>query len=423
MRSNYKQLGQFIEPIDLRNKNSFKPLGLDAIKGISSIYKSFIETRANLVGVSPDNYKVIKPNQFGFNPNTARMGDKIPIALNDGDSDVLVSSIYPTFKVIDESKLLPEYLMMWFKRPEFDRYARFKSHGSAREIFDFEEMCNVELPVPSIEKQQEIVKEYNTIVNRIKLNAQLNQKLEETAQALYNHWFVEFEFPNENGQPYKSSGGQMIYNEDLDKEIPLGWRSSSLKKLCSKIGSGSTPRGGKDSYQSHGISLIRSLNVHDFQFLYNNLAYINDVQGKKLDNVTVQEKDILLNITGASVARCTIVPSNILPARVNQHVAIVRLSEEISTQHYFLCVLYSTDYKKQLLGISESGSTRQAITKSEIEDLKILLPPPTTRNLFDYKIKVLFEHREILSRENQLLETAVALINSKMSKVEYIITE
>ena len=134
MRSNYKQLGQYIEQFDVRNKSCPNPLGLDSIKGISSIYKSFIKTKANLVGVSPENYKVVKPNQFGFNPNTARMGDKIPIALNSGKYDVLVSSIYPTFKIIDEDKLHSEYLMMWFRRPEFDRYARFKSHGSAREV-------------------------------------------------------------------------------------------------------------------------------------------------------------------------------------------------------------------------------------------------------------------------------------------------
>ena len=232
MKSNYKQLGQYIESFDFRNKNSSEPLGLDAIKGISSIYKSFIKTKANLVGVSPGNYKVVKPNQFGFNPNTARMGDKIPIALNDGENDVLVSSIYPTFKIIDENELLPEYLMMWFKRPEFDRYARFKSHGSAREIFDFDEMRGVELPVPSIEKQREIVKEYNIIVNRIKLNKRLNQKLEETAQALYKHWFVDFEFPNENRKPYKSSDGTMIYNEELDQEIPEGWTDAKLSQIC-----------------------------------------------------------------------------------------------------------------------------------------------------------------------------------------------
>lgn len=253
MKSNYKQLYQYIESFDFRNKNSSEPLGLDAIKGISSIYKSFIKTKANLVGVSTGNYKVVKPNQFGFNPNTARMGDKIPIALNDGENDILVSSIYPTFKIIDENKLLPEYLLMWFKRPEFDRYARFKSHGSAREIFDFDEMRGVELPVPSIEKQREIVKEYNTIVNRIKLNEQLNQKLKETAQTLYKRWFVDFEFPNENGQPYKSAGGKMEYCEVLEIDIPIGWSHGTLEDFYKfQYGLGNTNPDNQGPYPIYG---------------------------------------------------------------------------------------------------------------------------------------------------------------------------
>jgi type I restriction enzyme S subunit len=136
------------------------------------------------------------------------------------------------FEVIDHDKLDPEYLMMWFRRPEFDRYARYKSHGSVREMFDWEEMCEVELPVPSIEKQREIVREYNTVSNRIKLNEELNRKLEETAQAIYKHWFVDFEFPNISGLPYKSSGGKMLWNEELEKEIPVGWRVGKLGDLC-----------------------------------------------------------------------------------------------------------------------------------------------------------------------------------------------
>ena len=117
------------------------------------------------------------------------------MALLEDHETAILSQAYIVFEVIDHNKLDPEYLMMWFRCPEFDRYARFKSHGSARETFDWEEMCETELPIPSIEKQRVIVKEYNTVVNRIKLNEQLNQKLEETAQALYKHWFVDFEFP------------------------------------------------------------------------------------------------------------------------------------------------------------------------------------------------------------------------------------
>ncbi|MGZ9677518.1 restriction endonuclease subunit S [Flavobacterium sp. GNP001] len=113
---------------------------------------------------------------------------------------MLVSQAYTPFEIIDKNELLPEYLMMWFRRPEFDRYARFKSHGSAREIFGWDEMCDTELPIPSIEKQKEIVKEYHILVDRIAVNNQFITKLEEITQAIYKQWFVDFEFPDENGK-------------------------------------------------------------------------------------------------------------------------------------------------------------------------------------------------------------------------------
>ncbi len=144
----------------------------------------------------------------------------------------MISQAYDVFEIIKQDELHPEYLMMWFRRPEFDRYARYMSHGSVREMFSWEEMCNVELPVPHIDKQREIVKEYNTIVNRINLNNQLIQKLEETAQAIYRRWFVDFEFPDENGNPYKSSGGEMVFNEELQKEVPKGWKDGTIKGNC-----------------------------------------------------------------------------------------------------------------------------------------------------------------------------------------------
>ena len=119
--------------------------------------------------------------------------------------------------------------MMWFGRPEFDRYARFKSHGSAHEFFEWEQMAEVQLPIPSIAKQKEIVAEYNTIQNRINVNKQLIQKLEETAQATYKQWFVDFEFPNEEALPYKSNGGEMVESEV--GEIPKGWKMGSLVEI------------------------------------------------------------------------------------------------------------------------------------------------------------------------------------------------
>lgn len=227
MRSNYKKLGPYIRQVDIRNKEGKE----DNLLGVST-QKVFIESIANTVGTDFTKYKKVKRNQFTYVPDTSRRGDKIGLAMLEHLDEGLVSQVYTVFEIIDHNELDPEYLMMWFRRPEFDRYARYKSHGSVREIFGWDEMCDVELPIPSIEKQREIVREYNTIVNRIQLNEQMNQKLEETAQAIYKHWFVDFEFPISaeyaasigkpelEGKPYKSSGGEMALCEELNQEIP-----------------------------------------------------------------------------------------------------------------------------------------------------------------------------------------------------------
>ena len=226
MRLNYKRLGEYIQPVEGRNSD-LRDIPLMGL----SINKVFIPSIANIVGTNMATYRIIKRNQFGYGPVTSRNGEKITIALFDDYDEAMISQAYVPFEVTDTNKLLPEYLMMWFRRPEFDRYARFKSHGSAREIFSWDEMQEVTLPIPHIDKQREIVKEYNTIQNRIQLNEQLIQKLEETAQAIYREWFVEFEFPNEEGKPYKNNGGAMVWNEELEKEIPLGWEVGNLPDL------------------------------------------------------------------------------------------------------------------------------------------------------------------------------------------------
>lgn len=219
----YKRLGDYIEPCNEKNKGDIIKL----LQGISN-RKHFQKAKTNTIGVDLSKYRIARTGQFAFNRATTRNGDRISIALRFKE-DCIVSPSYRIFKSKDEDILNSEYLMMWFKRPEFDRYARFRSHGSAHEFFDYDEMCEVTLPIPPIEKQQQIVAEYNTVTNRINLNSQLNQKLEETAQALYKHWFVDFEFPNANGKPYKSSGGKMVYNEELDKDIPVGWSVERLE--------------------------------------------------------------------------------------------------------------------------------------------------------------------------------------------------
>ncbi len=153
-----------------------------------------------------------------------------------------------------------------------------------------------------------------------------------------------------------------------------GWEEKALKDLTTKIGSGATPRGGQENYKSEGISLVRSMNVHDWEFRVKNLALIDEKQAKELDGVTLQEDDVLLNITGASVARCCVFPKEYLPARVNQHVSIIRPKEELLDSRFLNFLLTSKPYKDQLLFTGEQGATRQAITKAQIETFKISIP-------------------------------------------------
>lgn len=188
MKEGYRFLGEYIRQVDIRNKEGKK----ENLLGVS-VQKQFIQSIANTVGTDFTKYKVVKKGQFTYIPDTSRRGDKIAIALLEDYEEGLVSNVYTVFEVIDTEKLLPEYLMLWFSRPEFDRYARFKSHGSVREVMDWEEMCKVELPVPDIEKQRKIVKAYKTITDRIALKQKINDNLLATTQAIYKSWFVDFE--------------------------------------------------------------------------------------------------------------------------------------------------------------------------------------------------------------------------------------
>lgn len=181
MRSNYKRLGDYIRSIDVRNKD----LQETRLLGVS-IEKRFIESIANTIGTDMSTYKIVKKGQFAYGPVTSRNGEKVSIALLEEDS-CIISSSYSVFEIIDTELLLPEYLNLWFKRPEFDRHARFHSHGSAREIFDWEEMCNMQLPIPEIAEQRRIVNAYNTIERRIELKRKINENLEAQVESLYSN--------------------------------------------------------------------------------------------------------------------------------------------------------------------------------------------------------------------------------------------
>lgn len=195
----YKRLGEYIEPVDERNSK----LEIKLSQGICN-EKYFQDPRQVAENSAAD--KIVRRGYFAYNRATTRNGEKISIAYREGP-DCTVSSAYQVFRIKDEEKLNPKYLLMWYKRPDFDKYARFRSHGSAHEFFEYEEMCDVRIPLPSIERQREIVEEYETLTNRIRLNNQIIQHLEATAQTLYRKTFVD----------------------NIDKEnLPEGWRMGTI---------------------------------------------------------------------------------------------------------------------------------------------------------------------------------------------------
>jgi len=242
------------------------------------------------------------------------------------------------------------------------------------------------IPLPPLPEQQRIVSILNetfAAIAKAKSNAEQNLK---NAKELFES-----------------------YLQGVFEKKGEGWEEKKLIEITSKIGSGATPRGGNESYKSEGISLVRSMNVHDFEFREKNLAFIDDQQAKELNNVTLQENDVLLNITGASVARCCVIPKELLPARVNQHVSIIRAKKEIIDPIFLNLLLTSKFYKDQLLFTGEQGATRQAITKAQLEVFKIAFPKSINEQ------KSLMIRLGNLSRETKKLE---AIYQQKIKDLE-----
>ena len=186
---------------------------------------------------------------------------------------------------------------------------------------------------------------------------------------------------------------------------PKSWTTGKLSEVTDKIGSGATPQGGKESYITSGISLIRSMNIHNGKFEYKDLAHITEEQAQQLNNVNVKSKDVFINITGASVARSCVVPDDVLPARVNQHVSIIRCKQNILNPIFANSLFISLPYQRTLLAIGESGgATRQAITKQQLENLMIILPSLELQNEFAAFVEQLDKSKVIYNKTYNVVE-------------------
>ena len=383
MKSGYKTIEELVIKVDERNFNN----ETDVLLGVS-IDKCFIPSVANTIGTDLTKYKLIRKNDFAVSLMQVSRDSRIPIARQKGYEVAMMSPAYPIFRVKNPDEILPEYLEMWFKRDEFDREAAFIAVGGVRGSMPWNEFAQMQVYVPQIDEQRKIVEAYKIVEDRIELKRKINDNLVATLSAVYKELFA-----------------------DADTHFP----KVPLQKICSKIGSGATPKGGKMAYSSEGISLIRSTNVFDFNFEYDKLAHINQNQADALTNVIVELNDVLFNITGVSVARCCMVPNDVLPARVNQHVMIVRPIKGETMSYYIMFTLCSADNKAKLLGIGQSGSTREAINKQELESFEIPLPDDITLNQFGTAAKSVYERIHINVKETLVLDEIKKVLLAQLS--------
>ena len=379
MSANYKKLGDYIQPVDVRNSD----LKVSHLLGVS-VEKRFIESIANTIGTDFSKYKIVKKGQFTYIPDTSRRGDKIGIALLTDFDEGLVSNIYTVFEITDTTKLLPEYLMLWFSRPEFDRYARYKSHGSVREIFDWDEMCRVELPVPDLKEQEKIVNTYNAITKRIQLKQKINENLEKTAQTIYKKMFVE------------------------DADLTLG----KLKDFCSVFTG--FPFDSELYSDSDGIKTLRGENVTEEKLRWNTLKRYKGEITDRIEKNYLHEWDIVIGMDGSKVGKnWSLVHDFDLPILLAQRVACLRTSS-ISKQLFLYISLKIRKFTEYVTQVN-TGTTILHISGSQIEDFPILLPNDTVLEDFGKKVIPLYEQRRNNIDEINKLQIFKQIVISRIS--------
>ena len=353
MKEGYRLLGDFIRQVDVRNTDGKE----ENLLGVS-VQKMFIPSIANTVGTDFTKYKVVKRGQFTYIPDTSRRGDKIGIALLMDYDEGLVSNIYTVFEVKDENELLPEYLMLWFSRPEFDRYARFKSHGSVREIMDWDEMCKVELPVPSIDKQRSIVKAYQTITERIELKRRINDNLEATIQAAFDKAFHD-------------AGVSLPETIIKQNKVPQGWTDATVGDFAS-VQTG--PFGSQlhnEDYVESGTPIITVEHMDGKYIAHRNLPLVSQNDVDRLRKYDLHTGDIVFSRVG-SVDRAVMVSQHEDGWLFSGRCLRVRPYDP-NTGSYFLWWVKQTVIR-QLVTASAVGATMPSINTSILNSIRIVFP-------------------------------------------------
>jgi type I restriction enzyme S subunit len=373
--TSYKRLGDYIQPVDERNR-ALEDLPLMGL----SVTKEFIPSVANIVGTDLSKYKVIKKQQFACSLMQISRDGKIPVAMYESNSAIM-SPAYPMFEVKDKDVLLPEYLMMWFSRAEFDRQAAYYAIGGVRGSLDWKDFLNLELPVPPIEKQREIVAEYNAVQKKIDLNNQLIQKLEETAQAIYKEWFVNF---------------------DRNEKVPLGNYIETNPLLNLKKGEIAKYTEMSDLSENRfsvGAPVLKEYSGGSrFQNNDTLLARITPcLENGKTGFVNyLSEKEIGFGSTEFIVIR----------------------AKSFASPYWIYCLCKDSDFRNFAISSMIGSSGRQRVHEAYLLEYKYPKIELSKMTEFHRYAKIIFKQIKILNSQNQKLTELQSLLLSKMATME-----
>jgi restriction endonuclease, S subunit len=393
MKLNYKKLGQYIRQVDVRNTEGKE----ENLLGVS-VQKQFIPSIANTVGTDFTKYKVVRKGQFTYIPDTSRRGDKIGIALLENYDEGLVSNVYTVFEVIDENQLMPEYLMLWFSRPEFDRYARYKSHGSVREIFDWDELCMVELPVPDIAEQRKIVKAYQAITDRIELKKRINDNLEATIQVIFKSMFIDYEGAD--------------YSDYIDFEFgkyPANWNLVDLDSIIDvRDGTHDSP-----SPTESGKYLITSRHLLPYAVDRSGAYFINETDYNKANERSkVEYGDILFSMIG-TIGIISFITDREIDFAI-KNVGLFRTSQNPTMRYFILSYLKSKIVENHISSYM-AGSTQSYVSLNVLRKIPLILPPDEVIHRFEKQVTPLYAKMIENTHETIKLNDLKDVITTSMS--------
>lgn len=369
-----QKLGDYIREVDVRNKD-LKVTNLMGIK----IDKHFMPSVANTIGTDLSNYKVVSKNQFACNLMHVGRDEKIPIAILLDENKIIVSPAYFTFEIINFELLLPKYLMMWFSRKEFDRNAWFYTDADVRGGMDKRTLMDMQLPIPSIEQQRKIVSEYETISKRIKLNEQIIQNLEATAQTLYHKMFVE----------------------GIDKEnLPEGWRIGTLGEIAEII-MGQSPDG--ETYNLEGDGIIFYQGRTDFERRFPTARVYTTSPTRY-----AKEGDILLSVR-APVGDINIASHDCC---IGRGLASLRAKNECQSYLY-----YQLQNLSDIFNISDDeGTIFGSITKDDLHNIGVAIPSKQIIKEFENMVSAIDNEIKLKDNELNILTELQSLLLAKMGQ-------